>query len=146
MSYHIYLAFIIAFFWGITPVLYKFILKNNIPSYIIIFIQACVYLLASILYIIIYENNNIYKDLDANINYIPFLAAIAFFSVYFSNFLYIYALENNANVNIMSIIVSLAPIVTIIASFLILKEKITIKVLIGFFIIFIGLICVFLPF
>jgi drug/metabolite transporter (DMT)-like permease len=146
MSYYTYLAFIIAFFWGISPVLYKFILKNNIPSYIIIFIQACVYLLSSILYIIIYENNNIYKDLDTNINYIPFLVVIAFFSVYFSNFLYIYALENNANVNIMSIIVSLAPIVTIIASFLILKEKITIKVLIGFFIIFIGLICVFLPF
>jgi drug/metabolite transporter (DMT)-like permease len=146
MSCYTYLAFIIAFFWGISPVLFKFILQKNIPSYIIIFIQAFVYLLASVIYIIIYEKGNIYRDLNTNINYIPFLAVLSFFSVYIANFLYILALENKANVNIMSLIVSLAPVITLIASFLILKEKLTIKVLIGFFIIFIGLICVFLPF
>jgi len=146
MNNYNYLAFIIAFFWGISPVLFKFILKKNIPSYIIIFILAFVYLLSSVIYIIIYEKNNFYKDLNTNINYIPFLVVLLFFTGYLTRFLYLFALENNANVNIMSLIVSLAPIVTLIASFLILREKITTNVLIGFLIIFIGLLCIFLPF
>ena len=45
----------------------------------------------------------------------------------------------------MSLIVALAPIITIIASFFILKETLSIKVLTGFLLIFIGLIFVFLP-
>ena len=71
MNYYTYLAFIIAFLWGISPVLFKFILQQNIPYYIIIFVQAFVYLFSSIIYIIVYENNNIYNDLHENIKYIP---------------------------------------------------------------------------
>jgi len=77
---------------------------------------------------------------------IPFLIVISFFSVYVANVLYIFALDNKANVNIMSLIVSLAPVITLIASFLIFQEILPIKVLIGFFIIFIGLLFIFLPF
>lgn len=146
MNYYTYLAFIIAFLWGISPVLFKFILQKNIPPYIIIFIQASVYIFSSIIYIIVYENNNIYNDLHKNIKYIPFLVSISFFSVYIANMLYIFALDNKANVNIMSLIVSLAPVITLISSYLILKELLPIKVLIGFLIIFIGLLFVFLPF
>ena len=145
MNYYTYLAFIIAFLWGISPVLFKFVLQKNIPPYIIIFIQASVYIFSSIIYIILYENNNIYEDLRENIEYIPFLAIISFFSVYIANVLYIYALDNKASVNIMSLIVSLAPVITLISSYLILQEILPIRVLFGFFIIFIGLLCVFLP-
>lgn len=145
MNYYTYLAFIIAFLWGISPVLFKFVLQKNIPPYIIIFIQASVYIFSSIIYIILYENNNIYEDLRENIEYIPFLAIVSFFSVYIANVLYIYALDNKASVNIMSLIVSLAPVITLISSYLILQEILPIRVLFGFFIIFIGLLCVFLP-
>ena len=146
MNYYTYLAFIIAFLWGVSPVLFKFVLQKNIPPYIIIFIQASVYIFSSIIYIILYENNNIYEDLRENIEYIPFLATISLFSVYIANVLYIYALDNKASVNIMSLIVSLAPVITLISSYLILQELLPIRVLFGFFIIFIGLLCVFLPF
>jgi len=146
MNNYIYLSFIIAFIWGISPVLFKFILQKNIPSYIIIFIQASVYLISSIIYIFVYKNNEIYYDLNKNIKYIPFLIIISFFSVYIANVLYIYALENKANVNTMSIIVSLAPVITILFSYFILYEKISLKALMGFLLIFIGLICIFFPF
>ena len=146
MNYYTYLAFVIAFLWGISPVLFKYILQKNIPPYIIIFTQASVYFLSSIIYIIIYERDDIYGDIQKNSKYIPFLIAISFFSVYVANVLYIFALDNKANVNIMSLIVSLAPVITLIASFLILQEILPIKVLIGFFIIFIGLLFIFLPF
>jgi len=146
MNYYTYLAFVIAFLWGISPVLFKYILQKNIPSYIIIFTQASVYFLSSIIYIIIYERDDIYGDIQKNSKYIPFLIVISFFSVYVANVLYIFALDNKANVNIMSLIVSLAPVITLIASFLILQEILPIKVLIGFFIIFIGLLFIVLPF
>ena len=145
MNYYTYLAFIIAFLWGVSPVLFKFVLQKNIPPYIIIFIQASVYIFSSIIYIILYENNNIYEDLLENINYIPLLIIISFFSVYVANVLYIYALDNKANVNIMSLIVSLAPAITLLSSLLILQELLPIRVLLGFLIIFIGLLCIFLP-
>ena len=147
MNYYIFfafiIAFIIAFLWGISPVLFKFILEKNIPWYIIIFVQASVYLLSSAIFIIIYKYNDIYKDLQQNINYIPSLIVISFLSVYIANVLYIFALEKKANVNIMSLIVSLAPAITLISSYLILQEQLPIKILIGFLIIFIGLLCVF---
>jgi drug/metabolite transporter (DMT)-like permease len=146
MNYYTYLAFVIAFLWGISPVLFKYILSKNIPPYIIILTQASVYFLTSIIYIIVYERNNIYGDIQKNSKYIPFLIVISFFSVYVANVLYIFALDNKANVNIMSLIVSLAPVITLIASFLILQEILPIKVLIGFLIIFIGLLFIFLPF
>lgn len=146
MNYYTYLAFVIAFLWGISPVLFKYILQKNIPSYIIILTQASVYFLASIIYIIVYERDDIYGDIQKNSKYIPFLIAISFFSVYVANVLYIFALDNKANVNIMSLIVSLAPVITLIASFLIFQEILPLKVLIGFFIIFIGLLFIFLPF
>lgn len=146
MNYYTYLAFVIAFLWGISPVLFKYILSKNIPPYIIILTQASVYFLTSIIYIIVYERNDIYGDIQKNSKYIPFLIVISFFSVYVANVLYIFALDNKANVNIMSLIVSLAPVITLIASFLILQEILPIKVLIGFLIIFIGLLFIFLPF
>lgn len=145
MNYFTYLAFIIAIVWGISPVLLKFILQKNMPSYLIIFFQACIYLFSSIIYIIVYEHTNIYKDLQKHKEYIPFLMIISFFSVYIANLLYILALENKADVNVMSIIISLAPVITLISSFLILGDTLSIRVLIGFFIILIGLICVFAP-
>lgn len=145
MNYYTYLAFIIAFLWGVSPVLFKFVLQKNIPPYIIIFIQASVYIFSSIIYIILYESNNIYEDLQENMNYIPLLIIISFFSVYVANVLYIYALDNKANVNIMSLIVSLAPAITLLSSLLILQELLPIRVLLGFLIIFIGLLCIFLP-
>lgn len=146
MNYYTYLAFVIAFLWGISPVLFKYILSKNIPPYIIILTQASVYFLTSIIYIIVYERNDIYGDIQKNSKYIPLLIIISFFSVYVANVLYIFALDNKANVNIMSLIVSLAPVITLIASFLILQEILPIKVLIGFLIIFIGLLFIFLPF
>jgi drug/metabolite transporter (DMT)-like permease len=143
MNNYIFLSFIIAFVWGISPVLFKYILNKNIPSYIIIFVQASVYLFSSIIYIYLYKYNEIYKDLQQNIKYMPFLIIISFFSVYIANVLYIFALEKKASVNIISIIVSLAPVITIISSYFILCEKISFKVLIGFLLIFIGLMYIF---
>jgi transporter family protein len=141
-----YLAIIIVFIWGISPVLFKFFLHKNTPAYLIIFFQSLVYLLSSSIYIIISKRNEFIQDLKQNVSYIPFLVIISFFSVYIANVLYIYALENKGNVSIMSIIIALAPIITMIFAYLIFREKLPMKAYIGFFVIFIGLILIFVPF
>ena len=138
-----YLAFIIAFIWGLSPVLFKFFLHQSVPTYLIIFFQAFVYLISSVIYILIWKRTEIGIDLQKNKNYIPFLIIIPFFSVYIANYLYIYALENKGDINVMAITISLAPVVTMIFSYFIFREMLSLKAFIGFFIIVVGLLLIF---
>ena len=141
-----YLAIIIVFIWGISPVLFKYFLHKHTPAYIVIFFQSFVYLLSSLIYIIISKRSTFIQDLKQNVSYIPFLVIISFFSVYIANVLYIYALENKGNVSIMSIIIALAPVITMIFAYIIFREKLQMKAYIGFFVIFVGLSLIFIPF
>lgn len=141
-----YLAIIIVFIWGISPVLFKYFLHKNTPSYLIIFFQSLVYLLSSSIYILISKRSTFIQDLKQNVNYIQFLVIISFFSVYIANVLYIYGLENKGNVSIMSIIIALAPVITMIFAYIIFREKLQMKAYIGFFVIFVGLSLIFIPF
>jgi len=141
-----YLAIIIVFIWGISPVLFKYFIHKHTPAYLVIFFQALVYLLSSSIYIIISKRSTFIQDLKENISYIPFLIIISFFSVYIANVLYIYALENKGNISIMSIIIALAPVITMIFAYIIFREKLQMKAYIGFFVIFIGLSLIFIPF
>ncbi len=141
-----YLAIIIVFIWGISPVLFKYFIHKHTPAYLVIFFQALVYLLSSSIYIIISKRSTFIQDLKQNVSYIPFLVIISFFSVYIANVLYIYGLENKGNVSIMSIIISLAPVITMIFAYIIFREKLQMNAYIGFIVIFIGLSLIFIPF
>lgn len=141
-----YLAIIIVFIWGISPVLFKYFIHKHTPAYLVIFFQALVYLLSSLIYILISKRSILIQDLKQNVSYIPFLVIISFFSVYIANVLYIYGLENKGNVSIMSIIISLAPVITMIFAYIIFREKLQMNAYIGFFVIFIGLSLIFIPF
>ena len=144
-SNNIIIALLIAFIWGLSPVIFKYLIKhNNIPDYIIILIQAIIYVLASILYIFIYKLDYIYNDLYTHKNHIPLLAFLSLLSVYLANVLYLYALSNCVKVNIMSIIVfTITPIVTLIFAFFLLNELLTIKSFIGCCLVIIGVIIIF---
>ena len=82
---------------------------------------------------------DINRDLIKYKTYIPLLAFIALFSVYIANLLYVVALQNKVNINILTIITGLYPVITIIFSYIILKEKITIKAIIGYLFIILGI-------
>ena len=139
-----YLAFIIAFIWGLSPVLFKFFIHQSVPTYLILFFQAFVYFISTLIYMLIWKRTEIGIDLRKYKNYIPFLIIIPFFSVYIANYLYIYGLENKGNINIMAITISLAPVITMIFSYFIFREILSLKALIGFFIIVIGLFLIFM--
>ena len=138
-----YLAFIIAFIWGISPVLYKFFLRKSMPTYLIIFLQSFIYLITTVLYILIWKRDKFRVDLQEYTNYIPFILIISFFAVYVANYLYIFGIEKKGDVNIMSIVIGLAPVVTILFSYFIFGETLSLKAFIGFLIIVVGLFLIF---
>ena len=140
MNNYLYLAFLITFIWGISPVIVKYAIHHgNIPTYLILFIQGFIFFIASLIYILIFKFNNIKDDLIKYKTYIPLLAFIALFSVYIAHLLYVVALQNKVNINILTIITGLYPVITIIFSYIILKEKITIKAIIGYLFIILGI-------
>jgi drug/metabolite transporter (DMT)-like permease len=140
MNNYLYLAFLITLIWGLSPVITKYAIHHgNIPTYLIIFIQAFIYCIASIIYILVFKYKNFTTDLIKYKPYIPLLAFISLFSLYIANLLYVVALQNNVNINILTIIVGLYPIITIIFSYIILKEKITLKMIGGYICIILGI-------
>jgi drug/metabolite transporter (DMT)-like permease len=140
MNNYLYLAFLITFIWGISPVIVKYAIHHgNIPTYLILFIQGFIFFIASLIYILIFKFNNIKDDLIKYKTYIPLLAFIALFSVYIANLLYVVALQNKVNINILTMITGLYPVITIIFSYIILKEKITMKAIIGYLFIILGI-------
>ena len=144
MNNYLYLAFLITFIWGISPVIVKYAIHHgNIPTYLILFIQGFIFFIASLIYILIFKFNNIKDDLIKYKTYIPLLAFIALFSVYIANLLYVVALQNKVNINILTMITGLYPVITIIFSYIILKEKITIKAIIGYLFIILGIFFIF---
>lgn len=144
MNNYLYYPFIIAFIWGISPVILKYFIKhNNIPVYIIILIESIVYLTATLIYISIYKINVIIGDLYKSSNYIPIIAFISLFSIYIANVLYLIAIHKGVNVNVITIFTGLYPIITLIFAFIILQETLSLKALFGFFLIMIGIVFVF---
>jgi drug/metabolite transporter (DMT)-like permease len=140
MNNYLYLAFLITLIWGISPVIIKYAIHHgNIPTYLIIFIQSFIYFIANIIYILVFKYKNFATDLIKYKTYIPLLAFISLFSIYIANLLYVVALQNNVNINILTIIVGLYPIITIIFSYIILKEKITLKMIGGYICIILGI-------
>ena len=104
MNYYLYLAFLITFIWGLSPVIIKYAIHHgNIPTYLIIFIESFIYFIASLLYVIIFKYKNFKDDIIKHKTYIPLLAFIALFSLYIANLLYVLALQNDVNINILTI-------------------------------------------
>lgn len=144
MNYYLYLAFLITFIWGLSPVIIKYAIHHsNIPTYLILFIQGFIFFIASIIYILIFKYKNFKDDIIKYKTYIPLLAFIALFSVYIANLLYVIAIQHGVNINILTIITGLYPVFTIIFSYIILKEKITIKALFGYLLIILGIFFIF---
>jgi hypothetical protein len=53
-----------------------------VPTYLIIFFQAFVYLISSVIYMLIWKRTEIGIDLQKYKNYIPFLIIVPFFSAF----------------------------------------------------------------
>jgi len=140
MSYYIILPFIVAFIWGISPIIFKYIIsRDKTPSYIILLIQAIVYLSACLIYIIFWKQDVISEDISKHAKWIPIMSFTSLMSIFVANLLFLYTLEKGLHVNIVNIISALYPVVTVIFAYLILNETLTYRQILGFIITTIGI-------
>jgi drug/metabolite transporter (DMT)-like permease len=140
MNYYILLPFLIAFIWGLSPIVFKYIItKDKTPTYLILFIQAVVYLFACLIYIIFWKQETIHEDISRHLKWIPLISLTSLMSIFIANLLFLYTLEKGLHVNIVNIISALYPVVTVIFAYLILNETLTYKQIIGFIMTMVGI-------
>lgn len=131
-------AFIIAIIWGITPVIYKIIL-NDLSYHTVLIFSALTFFIASIFYTFIY-----YKEISSDIKIYPhkllYIALYAFIGLFIANILYYYTIKHNDNIAIITTITALYPLITLILSYYILYEDISVHNIIGILLIIIGIV------
>jgi transporter family protein len=132
------IAFIIAIIWGIIPIIHKLLL-NDISYHTIIIFSAITFFIASLIYSYIYYKD-IYNDINKQNNKIIYIILCAFLGLFLANILYYNALKHTHNVSIVTTITALYPLITLLLSYFILYEKISIINFIGIILIMIGII------
>lgn len=137
--YSIYYAFIIAFIWGITPIIYKYHLQE-IKYNTIVFVYGIVFFIGSILYYL-YHQKEINLNFISNKNKIIYVFLIGFFSLFITTILYYNAIINNANMATIITITSIYPIITLLFILMFNKNNVKINTIIGILLIFAGIIC-----
>lgn len=137
---------ITAFTFGLNPIIYKVLQNYKINNISIIFIMVLLSFLISIPYllynnnykIIINDINNIKKNNDFSIIGLLFIFVTLIYLICQYN--YIVSLNSGEyKVAISVAIISCYPIITLILSYLLFNEIITLKQFIGIIIVFIGL-------
>ena len=133
------LPFYILFIEGIIPVIIKLYL-TLIPYNLILLLSQIIGLFFILFYVLFYKSNDI-KEGYTNLNYklLIIIILISFFSTFLGRIFFLKILNDNENINIFIIIMSLYPIITIIASYFLLKERITNRQMIGYLLIIIGI-------
>lgn len=127
--------------WGIVPVIIK-LYTEKLPSEFVFLISSLVFFIGAFIYTFFFKFDKIIEGYKkSNVKIILILIITFFIASVISNLLYLKYLKKN-NVNIMSIIVGLAPAITIIAAYFLLNEKLNYIQLFGILLIFIGLIFV----
>jgi len=137
---------ITAFIFGLNPIIYKILQNYKINNISIIFIIILLSFFISIPYllynnnyeIIINDINNIKKNNDFSIITLLFIFVTLFYLICQYN--YIASLNSSEYKTAISVvIISCYPIITLILSYLLFNEIITLKQFIGIIIVFIGL-------
>lgn len=133
------LPFYILFIEGIVPVIIKLYL-TLIPYNLILLLLNIISLFFIIFYVFFFKLSEI-KEGFINLNYklLLIIILISFFGTFLGRIFFLKILNENDNISILIIIMSLYPVITIIASYFLLKEKITNKQLIGYLLIIIGI-------
>lgn len=137
METAIIISLFIAILWGVVPVIHRYVLPN-VSSAFVMMISAAVYAVSVGIYISIFHWKNVKEDMIKNAGLIPILAATTFFGLFIANILYLHVLRHANNVNIVTVLSSLYPVITVLLAAVVLEEHLTMWGLIGFFIVVLG--------
>jgi drug/metabolite transporter (DMT)-like permease len=133
-------ALLISFFWGIIPIIYKIVLKrlNNIT---VMLLNGLFYFIL-LVFLFLYNKTVVMDDLNkiTSTEYVWIFIATLFGGL-IGNLLYYYILKKG-EAAILTALMYTAPVVTLIAAYFILKDKITPLAITGILLIVAGVICI----
>ena len=141
------IAISLAVIYAITPITYKLlVIHNNLSFETYFLLSTFILFLCSLFYSFMFHNYiDVFKELAKISPDILLLFIINIFFVSFiSQILFHYAIKHTTKLSLFTIITGFYPLITMILSFLFLKEKISFKVLFGFVISMIGIIIIFI--
>jgi drug/metabolite transporter (DMT)-like permease len=135
-------SLIISFLWGIVPIIHKMLL-NELNNITVMAITAFFYFIL-LLFLIFYNKKVIITDLNkiTNDQYIWIFIA-TFFGVFITNFLYYYVIKNGKTPIVIALMYT-CPVVTLVATYYLLKDKINNVDILGILLIVTGILCIFL--
>ncbi len=142
MSNVVLIAVFIAFIFGVSPIIHKYIF-NNVPSLtpqLLFIFGGIAYFLFTFVYAISKK-----QSIITNIKTIPLSMTLLFLFgaslSFYANYLYFNIISKNPS-HIVSSLIFISPIFTLILSYFLLKEEITITSIIGILLIVTGVIIV----
>jgi drug/metabolite transporter (DMT)-like permease len=133
------LPFLILIIEGIIPVIIKLHL-TIIPYTLILVLSQILGLFFICSYAFLFKSHEIIEGFsNLNLKLLTIIILIAFFGTFIGKILFLKTINDNENISIFIIIMSLYPMITIIASYYLLKEKISYRQLLGYLLIIIGI-------
>jgi drug/metabolite transporter (DMT)-like permease len=134
-------ALIVATLWGVAPVVHRYMLtRHEPPYYLILLISSTVYMVSIVSWVICTRSLETVKaDFKklGNMN-IAILALTSFFALFIANILYLYATKHASQLALVNVLFSLYPILTMLLAWLVLRESVSWKFLVGFGLVMVG--------
>ena len=137
---YLFLALIVAFLWGVKPIIHKHLLKKN-HVITIMFISSIFYFFLLTLYAYLHRNH-IYSDLNhiTLFDLVLLGLTISIISL-IAHILYYHVLQKHES-SIVSALVSCSPIFTLLIAYLLLEERINFPGILGIISITFGIILI----
>ena len=120
----IFLAICIAFLWGISPIIFKYLL-GDIDMKVIMFLTAIVYTSCAIIYIIPSWNGIIASIRKISNKHLVLIVINAIVMTFLANLLFLMALKNNSKTYLITAIAFCAPLFSLLIAFFFLNQKLT---------------------
>lgn len=135
----IWVAVLVAVIWGTLDVIYRWVLPI-VSRQFVMMVSAIVYGISVFVYVFFFGKEMVIRDIVHNYKYIPMLVVTTFIGIFLTQLLYLYAIKHTDNINVVAVIISLYPVVTLLLAGVLLKEYLDFRGLIGFGLIVIGMI------
>jgi uncharacterized membrane protein len=137
---YLIIALIVAFLWGIEPIIHKHLLKRN-HAITIMFVSSITYIILLTCYAYTHRHH-IYSDLNSITALdLVLLGATASIISLIAHLLYYHVLQKHDS-SIVSALVCSSPIFTLLIAYLLLEERINLTGILGIFSITFGVILI----
>lgn len=141
------IAISLAVIYAISPITYKLlVIHNNISFETYLLLSTFILFICSLIYSFMFHNYlDIFREISIINTDLLLLFIINIFVVSFlSQILFHYAIKHTSKLSLFTIITGFYPLITMILSILFFKEKISLKILMGFMISMLGIIIIFI--